>query len=73
MKPLRIFLIGNFRDTAVISVNAEPRLWQKGLIRLGHDVQRFSYTNVKEQNIGEKKLFSKRYGTEFADAAMLNR
>ncbi len=71
MKPLRIFLIGNFRDTAVISVNAEPRLWQKGLIRLGHDVQRFSYTNVKEQNIGEKKLFSKRYGTKFADAAML--
>lgn len=45
----RIFIIADFKDEAVRSIRAQPRMWVKGLIRLGHDVQRFSYRNILTQ------------------------
>ncbi len=45
----RIFIIADFKDEAVKSIRAQPRMWVKGLIRLGHDVQRFSYRNILTQ------------------------
>ncbi len=48
-KAKRIFVIADFKDEAVRSIRAQPRMWVKGLIRLGHDVQRFSYRNILTQ------------------------
>ncbi len=48
-KSKRIFVIADFKDEAVRSIRAQPRMWVKGLIRLGHDVQRFSYRNILTQ------------------------
>lgn len=45
----RIFVISDFKDEAVRSIRAQQRMWVKGLIRLGHDVQRFSYRNILTQ------------------------
>lgn len=45
----RIFVIADFRDEAPRSIRAQPRMWVKGLIRLGHDVRRFSYRNILMQ------------------------
>jgi spore maturation protein CgeB len=45
----RIFIIGNFKDESPQSVRIERRRWVKGFVRLGHDVQRFSYRNMMMQ------------------------
>ena len=45
----RIFVIADFKDEEVRSIRVQPRMWVKGLIRLGHDVQRFSYRNILTQ------------------------
>jgi spore maturation protein CgeB len=45
----RIFVIADFKDETARSIRAQPRMWVKGLIRLGHDVQRFSYRNILTQ------------------------
>jgi spore maturation protein CgeB len=44
--PARIFIIADFKDESPKSVRVERRRWVKGFIRLGHDVQRFSYDNI---------------------------
>jgi len=48
-KPKRIFVIADFKDESPKSVRVERRRWVKGFIRLGHDVQRFSYKNIMAQ------------------------
>lgn len=48
-KPMRIFAIADFKDESPKSIRAERRRWPKGFIRLGHDVQRFSYRNILMQ------------------------
>jgi spore maturation protein CgeB len=48
-KVKRIFVIADFKDESPRSVRAQPRMWVKGLLRLGHDVQRFSYRNIMTQ------------------------
>jgi glycosyltransferase involved in cell wall biosynthesis len=48
-KPKRIFAIADFKDESSKSIRIERRRWPKGFIRLGHDVQRFSYRNVLTQ------------------------
>jgi len=48
-KAKHIFVIADFKDEAVRSIRAQARMWVKGLIRLGHDVQRFSYRNILTQ------------------------
>jgi len=48
-KAKRIFAIADFKDEVPRSIHIQPRMWVKGLLRLGHDVQRFSYRNVMMQ------------------------
>lgn len=48
-KAQRIFVISDFKDENSKSIRMQPRMWVKGLIRLGHDVQRFSYRNIMLQ------------------------
>jgi hypothetical protein len=50
MNPKRIFVIADFKDDSPKSVRVERRRWVKGFIRLGHDVQRFSYRNIMLQS-----------------------
>lgn len=49
LKPKRIFVISDFKDESPKSIRMQPRMWVKGLIRLGHDVQRFGYRNIMMQ------------------------
>jgi len=48
-KAKRIFAIGDFKDHLTDSIRVICRQWVKGLIRLGHDVQRFTYRNIAFQ------------------------
>ncbi len=48
-KAKRIFAIADFKDESPRAVFIEERRIVKGLIRLGHDVQRFSYRNILTQ------------------------
>lgn len=48
-KPKRIFVIADFKDESPKSIRISQRMWIKGLLRLGHDVQRFSYRNIMTQ------------------------
>jgi hypothetical protein len=48
-KSKRIFLIADFKDESPRAVFLEERRLVKGLIRCGHDVQRFAYRNVMAQ------------------------
>ncbi len=45
-KAKRIFVIADFKDESPKSIRTQQRMWIKGLLRLGHDVQRFSYRNI---------------------------
>ncbi|HOL89094.1 MAG TPA: glycosyltransferase [Anaerohalosphaeraceae bacterium] len=45
----RIFLIADFKNDSPKSIRLERRRWVKGLIRLGHDVQPFSFWDIAEQ------------------------
>jgi len=42
----RIFIVADFKDESARSFQIQSRMWIKGLLRLGHDVQRFSYRNI---------------------------
>jgi len=48
-RPRRIFVIADFKDEAPKSIRLQPRMWVKGLLRLGCDVHRFSYRNIMTQ------------------------
>ena len=45
----RIFVIADFKDESPKAIRISQRMWVKGLIRAGHDVQRFSYRNILTQ------------------------
>ncbi len=45
----RIFLVADFKDEFVRSMHLQSRMMLKGLVALGHDVQRFSYRNIQTQ------------------------
>lgn len=45
----RIFVIADFKDESPKSIRIQPRIWIKGLLRLGCDVHRFSYRNIMTQ------------------------
>jgi len=45
----RIFVIADFKDESPRSIHIQPRMWVKGLLRLGCDVHRFSYRNILTQ------------------------
>jgi len=42
----RIFLIADFKDESKRALRLQSRMWTKGLVRAGHDVQQFSYRNM---------------------------
>jgi spore maturation protein CgeB len=48
-KPKRIFIIADFKENLPKSIRIERRRWPKGFLRLGHDVQQFSYRNIMMQ------------------------
>lgn len=45
----RIFLVADFKDESERTIRLQSRMWVKGLIRAGYDVQRFSYRNILTQ------------------------
>jgi hypothetical protein len=45
----RIFIIADFKDESPKSIRVSQRMWVKGFIRAGCDVQRFSYRNILTQ------------------------
>ena len=59
----RVFVIADFRDEKPHSIHLQHRMWVKGLLRLGLDVQRFSYRNVLMQL---SPLASKRFALRVA-------
>ncbi len=48
-KAIRVFVIADFKDESPKSIRISQRMWVKGLIRAGCDVQRFSYRNILTQ------------------------
>jgi len=59
----RIFVISDFKDEKPQSIFLEERRIIKYFIRIGNDVQRFSYRNIMMQ---ESKFPSKRFAKHFA-------
>jgi len=45
-KAKHIFLVSDFKDMSAQSIRIQQRMWKKGLIRAGCDVQEFSYRNI---------------------------
>lgn len=71
-RPRRIFIIGNFKDESPQSIRIERRRWVKGFVRLGHDVQRFSYRNMMVQSsLIKSKKFAKKFAKKGADKILL--
>ncbi|MFC1739006.1 glycosyltransferase [Planctomycetota bacterium] len=71
-RPKRIFIIGSFKDESPQTIRIERRHWIKGFIRLGHDVQRFSYRNIMLQSSWIKsKKFAKRFAKKGTDKTLL--
>ena len=62
-KAKSIFVIADFKDEEPKSIRIQPRMWVKGLLRLGCDVQTFSYRNIMMQC---SPLPSKRIARNFA-------
>jgi len=46
----RIFIISDFKEGQPKNIRMQPRMWVKGLLRSGCDVQRFSYRSIMLQN-----------------------
>lgn len=68
----RVFVIANFKEESPQSVRIERRRWIKGLIRLGHDVQRFSYRNIMQQaSLIKNKRFVQRFAKKRTDDILL--
>ncbi|MBL7107342.1 MAG: glycosyltransferase [Phycisphaerae bacterium] len=71
-KAKRIFIVADFKDELPRSVHIQPRMWVKGLLRLGHDVQRFSYRNVMMQcSPFPSKRLARYFARKKADAILL--
>ncbi len=48
-KAKKIFVIADFKDESPKSIRTQQRMWIKGLLRAGCDVQRFGYRNIMMQ------------------------
>lgn len=71
-KAKRIFVIADFKDESPRSVHIQPRMWVKGLLRLGHDIQRFSYRNVMIQaSPFPSKSFARRFAKKKTDVLLI--
>jgi len=68
----RIFVIADFKDEKPWSIFVEERRIVKALIRLGHDVQRFSYRNVMMQcSPFPSKRIAKKFGKKKANEILI--
>jgi spore maturation protein CgeB len=68
----RIFVIADLKEHSPVSIRVERRRWIKGLIRLGHDVQYFSYRDItKELSTFKSKFFYKYAAKRYTNPAML--
>ena len=68
----RIFVIADFKDELTKSIRMQPRMWIKGLHRLGCDVQRFSYRNIMLQcSLFPSKRFARRFAKQKTDALLV--
>jgi spore maturation protein CgeB len=68
----RIFLISDFKNASPKSIRVERRRWPKGLIRLGHDVQVFSYRDMMKQcSLFPGKFVRKHFGKVKANEILL--
>jgi hypothetical protein len=45
----RVFVISDFKEESAKAIQMQPRMWLKGLTRLGHDVYPFAYRNIMMQ------------------------
>ncbi len=71
-KSKRILVIADFKDEDPKSIHVSQRMWVKGLTRLGHDVQRFSYRNIMMQlSPFASKNFGRQRGKRKADECLL--
>ncbi|MCK4784433.1 MAG: hypothetical protein KAV87_11825, partial [Desulfobacteraceae bacterium] len=71
-KAKRIFVVADFKDESPRSIHIQPRMWIKGLLRLGHDIQRFSYRNVMMQcSPFPSKRFARRFAKKKADVLLV--
>ncbi len=71
-KSKRIFVIADFKDESPRSIHIQSRMWVKGLLRLGHDVQRFSYRNVMIQaSPFPSKRFARRFAKKKTDVLLI--
>ncbi len=71
-KAKRIFVIADFKDEKPWSIFLEERRLVKALIRLGHDVQRFSYRNIMMQcSPFPSKRIARHFGKNKADLVLL--
>jgi glycosyltransferase involved in cell wall biosynthesis len=65
-------LIADFKDEESKSIRIQPRMWGKGLTRLGCDVQRFSYRNIMMQASWLPcKKFAKRFAKQKTDYLLI--
>ena len=68
----RIFVISDFKDELPRSIHIQPRMWVKGLLRLGYDVQRFSYRNIMMQySFFPSKRLARHVAKKKTDAILL--
>jgi len=71
-KTKRIFAIADFNDESPKSMRMQQRMWTKGLLRLGHDVQRFSYRNIMMQcSPFPSKRIARYFGKKKADLLLV--
>jgi spore maturation protein CgeB len=71
-KAKRIFVISDFKDEKTWSICLDERRLIKGLIRSGHDVQRFSHRNILLQSsLIASKRFAKIFGQKKTDDILL--
>jgi spore maturation protein CgeB len=68
----RIFVIADFKDDSPRSFQIQSRMWVKGLLRLGHDVQRFSYRDAMlRSSLIPIKHFALRFAKQKVDSLLI--
>ncbi len=71
-KAKRIFVIADFKDESPKSIRVSQRMWIKGLLRCGCDVQRFGYRNIMMQySPFPNKKFALRFAKKKADILLI--
>ena len=68
----RILIVGDFKDESPKSIRMQHRMWVKGFLRLGHDVQRFGYRNIMMQRSPfPGKRIARHFGKKKTDSLLV--